>query len=152
MWTGAKYETDTRGLGVCCCLSVSDAALQRRLYLFPAGGAPTSRQRHSSLSSLQLSRYRYEQRCTRAIHCQVDLTRSNTRRQIDGPEMSHQCVCLPLLTVDCRSTEGKLLPLPAATESKHTTEVPAGEGGAWTPPAQLLCLLQGQTHPPDLSL
>ncbi len=50
------------------------------------------------------------------------------------------------------STERRSLCVPAETESKHPTEVPAGERGARSLPAQLLCLLQGETHPPAVSL
>lgn len=52
----------------------------------------------------------------------------------------------------CPPTERGSFPLPAETESQHPTEVPAGEGGAWSSTAQLLCLLQGQTHLPALSM
>lgn len=43
----------------------------------------------------------------------------------------------------CLPTERGSFPLPAETESQHPTEVPAGERGARSFTAQLLCLLQG---------
>lgn len=42
----------------------------------------------------------------------------------------------------CFPAERGSFPIPAETESQHPAEVPAGERGAWSFPAQLLCLIQ----------